>query len=404
MSQKEFLIHQWRIPMLFFLITASYGWILRGYKVVDFLPFEYKDILQAHSHVTFLGWGFLGVTILIRRAFRMERLDKKPLFRWVFYGMIVMLCGLLISFPLEGYKLFSIVFLSLFLLFSYFYLYEMVKQLRSNGSLASRFIRTAIYLYYLSSVAIWLFPVVLLRYGKGVMYYDAIYFYLHFLYNGFFVFALFGILLRSSDPEGELAVSNAWKGFYWLTFTSCIPAYTLSMIWTDTLVFVHWIAMASAMVQMISLLFLWMVGRDTLSQTTSKASRCLLWIILTAYSLKIVFQYASTFPSIMDIAMGQKIYFVIGYLHLYTLGFMSFFLLYLSRRVLGFLLSRLGIVLLLAGVLLSEIMLFVQGGLYTWHLPVIPYFDNLLLAVSTLMPMGIGVILLGLKAFNLENQ
>jgi len=160
-EDRTTFIRRIKIALLFFLVTALYGWLLRLYPLVDFIPYPYRDILQAHSHVTFLGWGFLAMLALIRELFALDNKGWERLDKVLYFTMAGALAGLLISFPLQGYKLYSIVFLSLFLLASYVYLYRMLKALPKEN-LSGKYVRAGIYFYYLSSMAIWALPVLLI--------------------------------------------------------------------------------------------------------------------------------------------------------------------------------------------------------------------------------------------------
>ncbi len=383
------------IAMAFFLITATYGWILRLYKVVDFIPFGYKDILQAHSHVTFLGWGFFATVALVRRAFYpgSELLARRT--HRMYYVMALALTGLLISFPLQGYRFFSILFLSLFLLASYIYLHGVLKNLKKDRGLPARLVRTGIYFYYLSSLGIWALPPVVLELGKGDLYFDTIYFYLHFLYNGFFVFALFGVFLKLLQLGGTRTLEKDWKWFYLMTAAACIPAYALSLLWTAVPDWVYGLAVVSAIVQWAALFYLYRILRKEIRTLSGLLQRVLLLLVSVAYALKVTFQLMSVFPSILAEVMRYKHFFVIGYLHLYTLGFMSLLLLFLVALASERSWSSAGLLLLLFGILVSEAMLFGQGVLLVTGATAIPSFDLVLLLVSAFMPVGIFWMLTG---------
>src|SRR5690606_39222610 len=55
------------------------------------------------------------------------------------------------------------------------------------------------------------------------------YFYLHFQYNGWLVFACLGLLMNLLYSKG-ITIANINK-LFWLYAVACIPAYFLSVLW-----------------------------------------------------------------------------------------------------------------------------------------------------------------------------
>ncbi len=393
--QKTFF-YQYRIALFFFVVSAIYGWTMRLYKVTDVLSIPYRNILQAHSHVTFLGWGFLAVISLVGIVFYPKIQQTSKYLKTIFGIMTATLLGLLISFPWQGYKLFSIIFLSSFLIASYFYLARILKILKINTTMSSRFIKAGIWYYYLSSIGIWAIAYIVSNYGKIDLYYNAIYFYLHFLYNGFFTFVLFGLMIKFIENRTN-TISKYILWFYWLTSISCIPAYTLSLLWKESSSYVVFTAFVAAFIQVISLLFFVKIARFFIVLLKTKLETWLTYFIFIAYFIKITIQFLSAFPIVVKEAMLYKSYFIIGYIHLYTLGFMSLFILLLTINFTPIKINKNGLILLVMGIILSEFLLFSQGLLLSIVEVGIENFDFWLLSVSSLLPLGILVLLIKLK-------
>ena len=104
------------IPLVFFAIAALYGLLLRLQMVSPIFSANYINIVQAHSHVTFLGWVFLSVITFIFFFFIPNTaisnfVLKRTWLQYSYWIMVVTLVGMLVSFPIQGYKLFSILFL-----------------------------------------------------------------------------------------------------------------------------------------------------------------------------------------------------------------------------------------------------------------------------------------------------
>ncbi|HIP27317.1 MAG TPA: hypothetical protein EYG80_06665 [Flavobacteriaceae bacterium] len=389
---KKLIASRINIARIFFIISALYGLSLRLYKIVDFIPVSYKNILQAHSHVTFLGWGFLAVISIVGLVFYPEKIKESIYLKRLFSIMTFTLFGMLISFPLQGYKVFSIAFLSVFLITSYLYLINMLNILKANRSVSAKYVKTGVYYYFISSLAIWLVAIITVKFGKIDLYYNTVYFYLHFLYNGFFVFVLFGLLIKHLEKKEISINKKAITNFYRFTNSSLIPAYALSLLWTDVPSYVYYIGFVAVFLQLISLYYLYSISKYFFKSIESKHIKAIAYFVMVSYFLKIILQFFSAFPQIFDVALQYKPYFIIGYLHLYTLGFMSMFIILLLKLHPKIELNKLGVNILMVGIFLSELFLFLQGALLYFFGVGINNIDLILFLVSILMPLGLIII------------
>ncbi len=376
---------------IFFIFSALYGLLMRFYKISTIFPATYKHILEAHSHVAFLGWGFLAVITLIDFAFLKNSVDHSVFFKRLFVLMAISVLGMLISFPLQGYHFFSILFLSVFLVSSYLYLWKVLQSLENKKEIATKFLKSGIHFYFLSSIAVWTVGVIGAKLGKHILYYDAIYFYLHFLYNGFFVFALFSLFYRFIEINSITVNPKYVTRFYQFTLYACIPAYALSLLWIVMPNYVYIIGFVAGILQLISLVYLFFILRSVFPNIKSVFIKRLLWFVMISYFLKIILQFLSVFPSFMQLALRLKPYFIIGYLHLFTLGFMSAFIILLLLMLPKFRLSEIGIKTFVLGAFLSEFFLFLNGILLLSFNGIIK-INELLFVVSILMPLGILII------------
>ncbi len=384
----------YRIALLFFLVSAFYGLLMRIHKIYPIPEFKYAHFIQAHSHVTFLGWGFLGIISLIMYAFLDHKGIRNRSYRIFYYTMVYSLLGLLVSFPIQGYKLFSIAFLTVFLLSSYVFLGIIWRDLRTDTLMSTRFIKTGIVYYYVSSLAIWAVAIITVNYGKTDLYRNAIYFYLHFLYNGFFVFSLFGLLIRYIENQKIVIKQISISLFYILTNLAVIPAYALSLLWNDVSVYIVSIGFIAVLLQIGSLYFLRPIHKViSVAFQSKKNLHFLVSLVFISYYTKIILQFLSAFPKITQLAVMYKPFFVIGYIHLFTLGFMSVFMLVLYQIYSGRLLAKVGQIIFVIGIISSELLLFSQGLCYYVMAYNIPHFNLILLLVSSFMPLGlIGII------------
>tara|TARA_R110001583_G_scaffold21479_2_gene81629 strand:- start:4226 stop:5452 length:1227 start_codon:yes stop_codon:yes gene_type:complete len=379
--------------LFLFVIAAIYGLLLRWNFVFPSKIISYKNVLQGHSHVAFLGWGYLATIGIILKLFITKDKKLHKTYKWALAIICITIFLMLISFISSGYKVFSIGLLSIFGIVSYVLSFRILKDLTLKKT-SEKLVRTGIYYYLLSSLATWFLAFVIVTQGKTELYYNSVYFYLHFLYNGFFVFVLFGILFKILENQ-EITISERLKKHFFVFLNlACVPAYTLSILWsTNNLVFNN-IGFLAAILQLISLVFLIKILKQAYVQLQwNYISKLLLKFAMVAYSLKIIAQIASSFPYFVKKSLALKPFFIIGYLHLFTLAFMSVFVLlilnqlkFISFKKFG---SKIGIGLFLLGILLTELLLFLQGFLILFHFNAINYYNQLLLVASLLIVIGL---------------
>jgi len=226
------------------------------------------------------------------------------------------------------------------------------------------------------------------------LYYNSVYFYLHFLYNGFFVFALFGLFLKILKNQKIRISTSLVKYFFIFLNIACIPAYILSILWSTKSLTLNIIGFLASVLQLISLLFLLKILKLVLDQIKwSNTSKLLLKFAMVAYTLKILAQLASSFPYFVEKSLALKPYFIIGYLHLFTLAFMSVLLLLILKQLgaisLKSNISKVGIGFFLTGIFFTELLLFLQGFLLLMKQKPITNYTIMLLIFSFFIVVGI---------------
>lgn len=386
----------YKFALFLFILSALYGLLIRWNFVFPIASFDYKNFLQSHSHVAFLGWGYIAVVGAIIHCFVADKSKNHKIYKSTLIVILITVSLMLISFPVGGYKLFSIVLLCIFGITSYVLSFKLLKDLREK-SIAVKLVRFGIYYYLLSSLATWFLAFVLITQGKTALYYNTVYFYLHFLYNGFFVFVLFGLLFHIFK-EQQIVISNKLQNNFFIYLNiACVPAYSLSVLWSGVSTFFYVIGFIASLLQLISLVYLWMILKVVFSQLKWKyLSKLLLKFGLAAYSLKIVIQIFSSLPYFVEKSLALKPFLIIGYLHLFTLGFMSVFILLvlieLRKIKLETKTSIIGISSFLIGVILTEFLLFSQGFLALLRLNLIKNYNLFLLLASTLVVVGLVLV------------
>lgn len=376
-----------------FVLSALYGLLMRWNFAFPSKFIPYQNLLQSHSHVAFLGWGYLATIGAIMYFFVSESNKQRKVYKATLTILLVVIPLMLISFPLGGYKVFSIVLLAVFGLTSYVLSFRILKDLQEKST-STKLIKYGIYYYLLSSLATWFLAYVIATQGKTNLYHNTVYFYLHFLYNGFFVFALFGLLFKIFENQQIVISEKLQKGFFTFLNIACIPAYALSVLWSGVPLAFNVIGFVASVLQLISLVFLLKIMQQAFSQINwGFISKLLLKFALFAYVLKIISQILSAFPFIVEKSLALKPFFIIGYLHLFTLGFMSVLLILIAEQFGKFSFrkpaSKIGILLFLTGVFVTELLLFLQGFLFLLQLNAIKNYSFILLIFSFLMVMGL---------------
>jgi len=285
-----------------------------------------------------------------------------------------------------------------------------LKDLSGEG-ISTKLIKYGIYYYLISSLATWFLAFVIVTQGKTNLYYNSVYFYLHFLYNGFFVFALFGLLFKVLKIQ-KIMISNSLKKHFFIFLNlACIPAYILSILWSTQSITFNVIGFLASVLQLISLIFLLKILKQVLVQIRwSYISKLLLKFTMVAYLLKILAQLASSFPYFVEKSLALKPYFIIGYLHLFTLAFMSVLLLLILKQLkaiyLNSVISKVGIGFFLTGIFFTELLLFLQGFLLLIKQKLIANYTIILLFFSLFIVIGIILIFIDqfLKPVNSKNN
>ena len=398
-----------KIAFLNLLVVALLGLFLRWQFVQPSEGVNFKNFLHAHSHVALLGWLFSAFFLAFLPTYLPENLYRKKIYSWLFWLAQASVLGMLISFPIQGYALFSITFSTLQILVSYGFIYRFLKDckqsklVKTQHQFSFRFIKTALFFLALSSLGPWAMgPIMATGNSFTKLYYNAIYFYLDIQYNGSFSFAALGLFFWLMEQYHITFNRQKATVFFRLFFWACLPAYLLSVLWIKPDAWVYLIAGISALVQVVALIHF---GRISLAfwQLSAKLnawSRTLFILAFTAYALKILMQAVSAIPYFADLTYNIR-HFIIGYLHLVLIGFVSLFLfgwfLQLGWIELKNRIAKAGLVMFLIAFLLTEALLFLQGVFYWAKLGMIPGYDWWMFGLSVGLPVGLGLFVMNLS-------
>ena len=237
--------------------------------------------------------------------------------------------------------------------------------------------------------------------GRGShLYFNALYFYLHFQYNGWFSFGVFALLFRWMEQKQLIYSQKSALLFYRLMVWGCVPAFLLSVLWIHPAPWVYALAGIGGVIQVIALIPFFKIVREcnqAIGNQLSKTVKVLFSLSAALFTIKLTLQLLSAIPIIAKWAYEIR-NFVIGYLHLVLLGFITLFLLalFIEKRLL--IISqrsvRWGLGCFVVGILITELLIFSQGfaSLLNIH---IPNFNGILFFASVLLPAGLVLILYG---------
>lgn len=389
-----------KLSLLNLLLVALIGALMR-FKIIFELPFfDQKNLQHAHSHFAFAGW--ISQTLIIGMIWFLNHhkiIQNNKIYTRILLLNMFSAYGMLFSFTMFGYNFISITFSTTSIIttfiFSYFFYFDSQKISRNTASLP--WFNAALFFNIISSLGT--FALTYMMMNKQLhqhTYLSAVYWYLHFQYNGWFFFACIGLLL--SQINIDLVDSKKSKIIFWMLFICCFPAYMLSVLWLNLPITLFTITALAACVQLFAWLkFIQLFKKYyiPLSIKTPKIISYLLVILSLAISLKYLLQLGSTIPSISKLAFGFRP-IVIAYLHLVLLAIISVFLIYFMHLKGLFTHSKHAIgttIFLIIAIYLNEVVLAIQG-IASFDYILIPYAQETLLLVALLIVLSVFKLLL----------
>ncbi len=381
---------QLSLPLYYLVFAAGIGLMLRWNLVSPLDGVNYRYWLHAHSHVMFLGWvfNFFNLVFLLN-AFGDEW--RRP-YRLLFLLNQFLIVGMLVFFPMQGYGSITIPLSVAHTVVSAIFCIKFILNTRhQRDKLSRRFAVWSLILFLISSLGPFaLGPIMMQGLGQSKWYYFAIYFYLHFQYNGVFLFGVLSLVSRWCEDRGLKKANDALKKAGGFLFVASFPTYALSLLWTDVPVLFNWTGFFGAALQLVALAILLRHVKDNPAlpgvQTKIKV---LASVVALSFLLKLLLQTLSAFPAIAELAYVYN-YYVIAYLHLVLIGIITLSMLiwYIEQGMLS--VSLIWILLLLTGFILSELVMVLVPSIQL----LARYSAPILFSVSILMFVGFAAFLI----------
>ncbi len=350
-----------------FFLIALLGLVFRLFPVFSFNGFHYQNWLQVHSHAAFLGWIYTGLATLFWYAFVPDerRLNKH-------FGILTILLqipvfGMYFSFPTEGYGPWSIFFLSFHLILFIYLMTFIFRHSTVKKGTAFTLAKIAFWFMVLSAAGpISLGPISAMGLKHTHWYHAAIYFYLHFQYNGWFTIALLALLLAGMEKAGINSSTGETHWLAWIFILSTLLTYSLSLMgfYPEP---VNYIPGGIGVIMETAGIY-YIIRKYFRYKNTVDGDKTSLDIlgglVITFLALKLLAQLFTAFPFIVEFAYTRRD-LVVAYLHLSLLGFAStaVFLFYGWNEWLNFrkAIGLTGLVIFLTGFVISELLLGLRG-------------------------------------------
>lgn len=379
-----------KLSLISFGLVALLGVIMRIKIGWSFPWLDQKQLLHAHSHFAFAGW--ITQTLLLLIATRVwpgqQEAAQRKMRRILLYNWICAI-GMLISFAMQGYAAVSISFSTLSIVvfaWAAVYLFRWMRQSTPHPAFA--WLRAALWYGLLSTLGTAALSYMMASHQiTQHSYLAAVYWYLHFQYNGWFFLggmALFSWWLSDLNAIPPLP-ALARQLLVW----SCLPAFGLSVLWMNLPLPVYLLVVLAGLAQVIgwTMLLMHLFKHRFFQQLpTQKILKLLFWCLAFAISVKLLLQLASVIPAMSKLAFGFRP-IVVAYLHLVLLAITSLFLMtYLYGKHLLCQHKRVpaALLLLLAGIGTNELTLGIQGIASLQYIA-IPFTKEALLLASIMM-------------------
>jgi hypothetical protein len=373
------------LALAYFFIIATLGVMLRLFPITP-ISVNYKFIVHTHSHVALLGWVYTALTTLIYLLYlRNSQINRR--FKNIFIFTQITIIGMLVSFPFMGYKFFSILFSTLFLIASYLFSWLVFKYTptESKQTNSYKLIRIALWYMIISSFGPWTLGAIMSTLGQGSsLYKNAIYFYLHFQYNGWFLVALLGVFTRILEQQNIEFTKKEFSIIYWLFNTGIVSTFLISILWMTPNKSINTIAGIGSIFQLIAFI----IFLKKLNKIKLKSSQFLLKVFITFFLIKLIMQLLGCIPYFSS-SISYNVDLVIGYIHWVFLGIVSIGLLSLLSHFKLIKITKSVIVLYIIGFLLTEFLLFYKGANIWLESDVTANYYHYLIGASVLLFLSI---------------
>ncbi|WP_348536970.1 hypothetical protein [Flavobacterium hungaricum] len=361
---------------------------------------NYSFLLHAHSHVAMLGWVYLIVYVLIVHFFIPKEKSQKSIYNRLFWLTEFSVIGMMIAFPIQGYALFSIFFSTMHIVLSYVFCRLVWKDSLKDKSPSHQLLLSSVLFMILSTLGVWCLGPAVSTLGKqSAVYQIAIQFFLHFQFNGWFIAAVLALFLKQfQDKINEMK----FQRFYFLLIISTILTVSFPIRWYIENDLLSCINGLGVLIQLGAFIYFYKMLQPQWSHfksTLDKAAKTVYGLALCSLFLKIAIQLLTIIPDLAEVS-HQIRNFVIGFIHLTTLGIITGFLfgILLQNKILAAHSKtlKIGTVCFILGYLATEVLLFFQGSLLYFEKGMISGYYHSIFVFSALLVLGLLLIMVSI--------
>ena len=137
------------------LIVALIGALLRAAFLIEIPWLNYINVLHAHTHVAILGWVYVALFAILTYIYR-DRISDLRIYARVFWVSLLMVLGMLITFPVFGYTTIPLMLLTTHLLLSYVFVFKLSRDImrrKGQSLIGDRLVLWALGFYLLPTRA-----------------------------------------------------------------------------------------------------------------------------------------------------------------------------------------------------------------------------------------------------------
>lgn len=384
-----------KICLFNFFVISVLGVMMR-YNMAFSLPgFNHRFMQESHSHFAFYGW--VSAAIYLFASNYLAKLNSS--FSMLKYQVLMIInqlgsYGMLITFLYGGYYWLSIVFASVALFTGFAYFIFLLIDTKENKNLEIIWLKAGAFFATISAVGIFGLAYFSSRKEEyEVLFRASTYFYLHYQYNGFFLFSCIGLLLISLKKYDIQISKKLNKNIFYLLFIGCFFGYGLSILWAKIPVVWYLFFTIISLIHLFGAWKLWhWVWKNRIKFSNQYfIQKLLLAVVGFAFLMKFVLQTASAIPSIGVYAFSN-INIVIAYLHLVLLLGISLFLIWniveTARVRINNITLAITLLFLIFGMILNEVLLSIMGVFSIFYIP-FPSFAYWLLLASVVIMISI---------------
>ncbi|MEY8847931.1 hypothetical protein AB9K26_03910 [Psychroserpens sp. XS_ASV72] len=355
---------------------------------------NYRYLTHAHSHVAMLGWVYLMLFTFVIFIFVEQHRKKYIRLFWVTQIAVL---GMLLSFPFQGYGVVSISFSTLHILCSYVFAFWIWKDVNNSTDASTVMLKSALIFMLISTIGVWSLGPIIAIYGSGSTYYDiAIQGFLHFQFNGWFLFGALALLIKQLNIENN----RLFKSFHLLLILSTIATVALPIHWFQphmALIYSNGFGVVIQWVAVIMLLRLIYVKVKSSRSSWSYLGVLTYAFVFCSLLFKVLTQGVSLIPELAG-ELYQYRNFIVGYIHLAMLGVITGLLLASllknlqsqNRKIIQW-----GFYLFYFGFVTTEFIIFYQALGYYLKNQGMNHYHGFLFWASTFLASGILCILMG---------